>query len=51
MSDPMGELAWLEKELQEVETMGGLALLVGHIPPDELMHECAYRLRAIEQRY
>jgi len=38
LSDPNDQLAYLEKELDNLEKQNGVAVLLGHIP-DECNHE------------
>jgi len=51
--DPGDQLAWLEKQLSELEEEGGMAILIGHIPPlyYECMHGWSIRFKALYERY
>ena len=51
--DPGDQLAWLEKQLSELEEEGGMAILIGHIPPVyyECMHGWSIRFKALYERY
>lgn len=49
--DPGNQIAWLQTELEEVEKLGGNAILVYHIPPNDCLHEWGLRFRAINDRF
>ena len=50
-SDPGGQIAWLEQTLLEIETQGGLAIILGHITPNECQHQFGIRYRALMERF
>ena len=43
--------AWLEQELADVETNGGLAYVLAHYPPNYFQHQFGMRYRALMERY
>jgi hypothetical protein len=51
--DPGDQIAWLEKELSDLETANGRAIIIGHIPPlyHECMHGWSIRFKALFERY
>lgn len=52
LKDPLGQIDFLINELQYLEKNNGLAIIVGHITPDDgCNHEFSVRLKAIFERY
>ena len=53
MSDPMGELAWLEKTLFVAEKNHEKVFILAHIPPasGDCLHSWSIRYKAIVERY
>jgi sphingomyelin phosphodiesterase len=51
--DPGDQLAWFEQELAALESIGGQAILIAHIPPIyyECVHGFAVRFQALVERY
>jgi hypothetical protein len=51
--DPGDQLEWLEKQLADLESISGTAILIGHIPPlyYECMHGWSIRFKALFERY
>lgn len=50
LADPNGQIAFLERNLAELESKGQKAILMGHIP-DDCSHQYADRFRALLVRY
>ena len=50
LSDPNGQLKFIEDNLRELEQKGWYAVFLGHIP-DECSHEYQERFRALLDRY
>ena len=36
--DPGNQFAWLTEQLEQVEADGGVAILIGHIDPNDCQH-------------
>ena len=53
LSDPMGELIWLEQKLREIEEEGRIAIIIGHVPPgsSDCNKAFAGRYRALIDRF
>jgi sphingomyelin phosphodiesterase len=51
MSDPAGELAWLESVLQDMEAKGENAILLGHMPISSCLRAWGTRFQALAERY
>mmetsp|Transcript_7086 Transcript_7086/g.5342 ORF Transcript_7086/g.5342 Transcript_7086/m.5342 type:complete len:91 (-) Transcript_7086:142-414(-) len=49
--DPGDQLDFLVSELDQLEKVGGKAILISHIPIPECVHEWGARFRAIVERY
>jgi len=49
--DPAGIMQWLEDELAALEKDQGIAVIIGHIPPVECLHEFGYRFKGLMERY
>jgi len=50
--DPGQQLDFIVKELDQLEKVGGKAILISHVPPSsECVHEWGARFRAITDRY
>lgn len=49
--DPGDHLKWLEEELTELETLGGFAYMIGHIPTYGCLHQYGVRLHALMDRF
>lgn len=50
-SDPGHQMQWLEKELAQLEQDGGFAHIMGHIPPEECLHQFGIRYKSLMERY
>lgn len=50
-SDPGHHFAWLTEQLEQVESDGGIAILIGHIDPNDCQHQWGVRYRALMERY
>ena len=42
---------WFEKELKELEEIGGVAVIIGHHNPSALTQQFGVRFRALMERY
>lgn len=52
INDPGNQLAWLEKELQEMEKLGQFAIIIGHVSnQDECDPSWGQRFHALYERY
>jgi hypothetical protein len=51
MSDPAGELAWLESVLKDMEAKGENAILLGHMPISDCVRAWGTRFQALAERY
>lgn len=51
MSDPGGELAWLESILIDMEAKGENAILLGHMPISDCLRAWGSRFQALAERY
>jgi hypothetical protein len=51
LSDPGNHLEWLESELKELEAIGGNAIVLAHIVPNQFLHAFGLRFRALMDRY
>jgi len=49
--DPGHQIEWLENELSALEKIGGQAIFIAHIPPNDCIHPYGMRLKAIAERY
>ena len=49
--DPGAQIEWLEKELKDLESAGGFALIIAHIPLIDCLHEYGVRMKALMERY
>lgn len=49
--DPGHLLQWLEGELKDIQENGGYAIIIGHIPPVECLHQFGARYHALLDRY
>ena len=50
-SDPGNMFAWLEQELLEIESTGGLAIVISHYTPNQCQHQFGTRYRALIERF
>lgn len=50
-NDPGHQLEWLEAELLQIETDGGIAILIGHHAPSSCLHQWGTRFRALMERF
>ena len=53
LTDPLGELQWLEDTLREMEAAGQVAIIMGHVPPGSMdcVQSYAGRYRALMDRF
>ena len=51
-NDPGKQMKWLEKELKELESVGGQAILIGHkLFFEDSSEDWLHRFRALNERY
>lgn len=51
LNDPGNQLKWLEEQLKEIEAAGDIVFILGHIPPQEGLHEWSIRYKALVERF
>lgn len=51
LSDPFDQLKIIEEELLKIENEKGLAIIIGHVPPNEMVSPWSLRFQALQERF